>query len=211
MLFRSGWRIAGVARSERDLGEFARGGEGILTLARDISTSAICNEIVAQVRERFGRIDALVNNAGYAPLLSLDQTTDEVWQQAIDTNLSAAFYLARACWPEFKKQSGGVIVNVSSAAARDPFPGFIAYGAAKAALNNLGLSLAREGAKDNIRVHTVAPSATETEMFRKLPGMAEYPAESTMSPEEVARVIVQCIAGELSLTSGEVIYLHKGA
>jgi len=206
-----GWRLALVARSEKDLHESAASLKDALVVMADIAQRSAADNIVSQVRERFGRIDALVNNAGYAPLLSLEQTTDEVWQQAIDTNLSAAFYLSRACWPEFKKQSGGVIVNVSSAAARDPFPGFIAYGAAKAGLNNLGLSLAREGAKDNIRVHTIAPSATETEMFRNLPGMAGYPAESTMAPEDVARVIVQCIAGELSLTSGEVIYLHKGA
>lgn len=159
--------------------------------------------------DAFGRVDALVNNAGYAPLLSLEQTTDEVWRDAIDVNLSATFWLARECWPIFKRQGGGVIVNVSSAAARDPFTGFIAYGAAKAGLNNLGLSLAREGAKDNIRVHTIAPSATETEMFRALPGMASFPKDATMSPDDVARVIVQCITGELAHTSGEVIYLHK--
>ncbi|CAN5704311.1 SDR family oxidoreductase [soil metagenome] len=207
-----GWQVALVARSEKDLHESAASLKDALVVTADISQRSSGDKIVAQVRERFGRVDALVNNAGYAPLLSLEQTTDEVWQEAIATNLSAAFYLARACWPEFKKQGGGVIVNVSSAAARDPFPGFIAYGAAKAALNNLTLSLAREGAKDNIRAHAIAPSATETEMFRNLPGMADYPAESTMSPADVARVIVQCIAGELSLTtSGEVIYLHKGA
>ena len=203
-LSRLGWRVAAVARSTISA-------DGMLSLAFDIKTSEACRKVVAETVKAFGRIDALVNNAGYAPLLSIEQTTDEVWQQAIDTNLSAAFYLSRACWPEFKKQGGGVIVNVSSAAARDPFAGFIAYGAAKAALNNLGLSLAREGANDNIRVHTIAPSATETEMFRNLPGMANYPTESTMSPDDVAGVIVQCIAGELSLTSGEVIYLHKGA
>jgi 3-oxoacyl-[acyl-carrier protein] reductase len=203
-LSRLGWRVAAVARSTISA-------DGMLSLAFDIKTSEACRKVVAETVKAFGRIDALVNNAGYAPLLSIEQTTDEVWQQAVDTNLSAAFYLSRACWPEFKKQGGGVIVNVSSAAARDPFAGFIAYGAAKAALNNLGLSLAREGAKDNIRVHTIAPSATETEMFRNLPGMANYPTESTMSPDDVAGVIVQCIAGELSLTSGEVIYLHKGA
>ena len=206
-----GWRVALVARSENDLRESADALKDSIVVAADIAQPSLADKIVTRVLERFGRIDALVNNAGYAPLLSIEQTTNEVWRQAIDTNLSAAFYLARACWPEFRKQSGGAIVNVSSAAARDPFPGFIAYGAAKAALNNLGLSLAREGAKDNIRVHTIAPSATETEMFRSLPGMADYPTESTMSPDDVARVIVQCITGELSLTSGEVIYLHKGA
>lgn len=206
-----GWRVALVARSQQHLTEAAVGLTNAMVIAIDIVKPASAESIVSQVRERFGRVDALVNNAGYAPSLSLEQTTDDDWQQAIDTNLSAAFYLSRACWPEFKKQGGGVIVNVSSAAARDPFAGFIAYGAAKAGLNNLGLSLAREGAKENIRVHTIAPSATETEMFRKLPGMTEFPAESTMAPADVARVIVQCIAGELALTSGEVIYLHKGA
>jgi NAD(P)-dependent dehydrogenase (short-subunit alcohol dehydrogenase family) len=197
-----GWHVAVVARS-------AKSGDGTLALSRDLKTSEACAEVVAATMQAFGRIDALVNNAGYAPLLSIEQTTDQVWHDAIATNLSAAFWLSRACWSQFKKQGGGVIVNVSSAAARDPFPGFIAYGAAKAALNNLGLSLAREGAKDNIRVHTVAPGATETEMFRALPGMQDFPAESTMSPDDVARVIVQCVTGELALTSGEVLYLHK--
>ena len=201
-LSRAGWRVVVVARS-------AKSGDGALAISRDIGTSGACREVVTEATKAFGRIDALVNNAGYAPLLAIEQTTDEVWNDAMATNLSAAFWLTRACWPVFKKQRGGVIVNVSSVAARDPFPGFIAYGAAKAALNNLGLSLAREGAKDNIRVHTVAPGATETEMFRALPGMKDFPAESTISPEDVARIIVRCVTGELALTSGEVLYLHK--
>ena len=204
------WRVALVARSTEHLNEAAAGLNDAITIMADIAKgSNVADKIVEQVREKFGRIDALVNNAGYAPMLSLEQTTDQAWQDAIDVNLSAAFWLTRECWPIFKQQGGGVVVNVSSAAARDPFAGFIAYGAAKAALNNLGLSLAREGAKDNIRVHTIAPSATETEMFRALPGMASFPTESTMSPADVASVIVRCVTGELAHTSGEVIYLHK--
>ena len=210
MLSSKNWRVALVARSTDHLNEAASGLSNALTISVDIAKgSSVADQIVGEVRERFGRIDALVNNAGYAPLLSLEQTTDQVWRDAIDVNLSAAFWSTRSCWPEFKKQGGGVVVNVSSAAARDPFPGFIAYGAAKAAINNLSLSLAREGAKDAIRVHCIAPGATETEMFRSLPGMASFPSESTMSPDDVARVIVQCLSGELAHTSGEVIYLHK--
>jgi NAD(P)-dependent dehydrogenase (short-subunit alcohol dehydrogenase family) len=102
-----------------------------------------------------------------------------------------------------------VVVNVSSAAARDPFPGFAGYGAAKAGLNLFGLSAAREGQAIGVRVHTVAPAATETGMFRGLPGMGDYPAEKTLDPADVARVIGQCVSGELGHTSGEVIYLHK--
>jgi NAD(P)-dependent dehydrogenase (short-subunit alcohol dehydrogenase family) len=206
-----GWGLSLVSRSEQHLRETASQVKQSLVLPMDVSDPRNVNEIVARTIDRFGRLDAIVNNAGVAPMLGVEQTSDEVWRQAIDTNLSAAFYLSRAAWPLFKKQGGGAIVNISSAAGRDPFAGFAAYGAAKAGLNVLGLSLAREGAAHNIRVHTIAPGATETEMFRNLPGMSAYPREKTMSPDDVARVIVQCITGDLVHTSGEVIYLHKGA
>jgi len=206
-----GWGVSLVARSEMHLRETAQQVKKSLVLPIDVSDPRSAQQIINRTLDQFGRIDALVNNAGTAPMLSVEQTTDDIWRQTIDTNLSAAFYLARAAWPVFKKQRGGVIVNVSSAAGRDPFPGFSAYGAAKAGLNILGLSLAREGAADNIRVHTIAPGATETEMFRSLPGMREYPADKTMPPADVASVIVNCITGSLIHTSGEVIYLHKGA
>jgi NAD(P)-dependent dehydrogenase (short-subunit alcohol dehydrogenase family) len=102
-----------------------------------------------------------------------------------------------------------VVVNVSSAAARDPFPGFAAYGAAKAALNLFGLSAAREGLKIGVRVHTIAPGAVETAMFRQIMTPEQYSADLTLKPEDVATIIAQCVAGELRYTSGEVIYVHK--
>ena len=95
----------------------------------------------AALLEQFGRLDAIVHCAGLAPILKIEETTDQQWHDVIDTSLSAAFYLARAAWPAFVKQKGGVIVNISSLAARDPFVGFAAYGAAKAGMNLLGLAL----------------------------------------------------------------------
>ena len=135
--------------------------------------------------------------------------TVEQWRAVIDTNLSAAFYATRAAWPAFERQGGGVVVNISSAAARDPFPGFAAYGAAKAGLNLFGLSAAREGERIGVRVHTIAPGATETGMFRQLMTAEQYPPEKTLDPADVARVVLQCVRGDLRYTSGEVIYLHK--
>ena len=102
-----------------------------------------------------------------------------------------------------------ILADISSAAARDPFAGFTAYSAAKAGVNLLGLSLAREGAPHNIRVHTVAPAAVETEMFRKIVSKDQYPTEKTLAPEDVAKTVVACIAGDLQHTSGEVVWLHK--
>ena len=143
------------------------------------------------------------------PLVARVREAVAEWRAVIETNLSAAFYLCRAAWPAFERQGSGVVVNVSSAAARDPLAGFAAYGAAKAGLNLFGLSAAREGQRIGVRVHTIAPGATETGMFRSLPGMDQYPVAKTLDPSEVARIIGRCVAGDLRYTSGEVIYVHK--
>jgi 3-oxoacyl-[acyl-carrier protein] reductase len=88
-------------------------------------------------------------------------------------------------------------------------PGFLAYGAAKAGLNVLGLTLAREGAPAGIRVHTIAPGAVETEMFRSLVDEKTWPKDRTMAPEHVARVIAACADGTLAHASGEVIWIRR--
>jgi NAD(P)-dependent dehydrogenase (short-subunit alcohol dehydrogenase family) len=180
-----------------------------LVIPTDVSKADQVERAIRSTIEGFGRVDALVNAAGIAPILAIEETTIEQWHEVIDTNLSATFYACRAVWGQFKKQKSGVIVNISSAAARDPFAGFTAYGAAKAGVNLLGLSLAREGQPHNVRIHTVAPSAVETEMFRKIVSKDQYPTEKILSPDDVANVVVQCITGDLKHTSGEVIWLSK--
>jgi NAD(P)-dependent dehydrogenase (short-subunit alcohol dehydrogenase family) len=204
-----GYRVALLARTKADLDAVAQPIPDALVLPTDVSKHEEVEHAVEATIERFGRIDVLINAAGVAPILTLEETTIEQWHEVIDANLSATFYACRAVWPHMKRQRGGAIVNMSSASARDPFAGFTAYGAAKAGVNLLGLSLAREGQPHNIRVHTVAPSAVETEMFRKIASKEQYPTEKTLSPEDVARTVVACIEGELKHTSGEVIWVHK--
>jgi NAD(P)-dependent dehydrogenase (short-subunit alcohol dehydrogenase family) len=208
-LHRLGYRLALVGRTQGTLDETRRRvAPSALAVAADVTRPADVNRAVAAALEALGRIDALVNVAGYAPELLVEQTTDQEWHKIIDTNLSSAFYMSRAAWPSLAK-SGGVIVNVSSMAARDPFNGLSAYGAAKAGLNLLSLGLARQGKDLGIRVHVVAPGAVETPMFRKLRSPQEFPTHLTLQPADVARVIGQCVAGDLRYTSGEVIYIHK--
>src|SRR3954470_17225947 len=103
-----GWGVSLVSRSEEHLRETARQVKQSLVLPMDVSDPRSAQQIVDRTLDEFGRLDAVVNNAGTAPMLSVEQTTDEIWRQTIDTNLSAAFYLARAAWPVFKKQGGGV-------------------------------------------------------------------------------------------------------
>ncbi len=206
----AGYQLAIISRTESELIETARlCGEGALALAGDVSDPIEVDRMVGLILGRMGRVDALVHCAGVAPSATIEQMTIEQWQSIINTNLSPIIYFCRLLWPVWRRQGGGVAVNVSSYAARDPFPGIGAYGAAKAGVNLLGLSLAREGAPINVRVHTVAPAATETTMLRKLFAADQIPSDQTLDPADVARTIAQCIRGDLKHTSGEVIYIHK--
>jgi 3-oxoacyl-[acyl-carrier protein] reductase len=205
-----GYALVLVSRTESDLRETEKRCNAACAIATvDIAKPQAARDAVQQACDRFGRLDAIVHCAGLAPILKVEETSDQQWHDVIDTNLSASFYLARAAWPIFVKQNAGVIVNISSLAARDPFVGFNAYAAAKAGLNLLGLSLAREGQPHNIRVHTVAPGATETAMFRKLLSPQQFSNEKTLDPADVARVVAQCVTGKLKHTNGEVIWVHK--
>lgn len=212
-LGRAGYRLALAARNESDLRQTARASDAaasdVLVVPADVTDPAQVDRLVARALDRFGRIDALVNVAGLAPVRPIRDMTVDQWRSVIDTNLSAVFYTTKACWPAFERQRSGVVVNVSSQSARDPFAGFAAYGAAKAGLNLFGHAAAREGEPIGVRVHTVAPGAVETAMFRGIATPEQWPAEKTLDPAEVARVIVSCVRGGLQYTSGEVIYLRK--
>lgn len=204
-----GYRLALCGRTAASLQATSSAAGGGLVLPADVTVPGDAEKLVAAAVAEFGRVDLLVNNAGIAPAIDFEQMTDQQWHAVIDTNLSAAFYLSRAVWPIFRRQGGGVIVNVSSLAARDPFPGFAAYGAAKAGLNLFGLSLARQGATIGVRICTVAPGAVETELLRSLFSPQQVSPQDALSPQDVAKVIGQCASGDLRFTSGEVIWMHK--
>lgn len=203
------YRLGLLARNAAELHEVQKTCGGGMVMSADVTDPAAVERAVQAVTAEFGRIDAIVHCAGFAPVRSIADMSVEEWREVMETNLSAAFYLCRAAWPVFAKQNHGVVVNISSEASRDPFPGFAAYGAAKAGVNLFGLSAAREGQKIGVRVHTIAPSAVETGMFRDIVPADQYPAEKTLAPQDVADVIVQCVTGALRYNSGEVIYLHK--
>lgn len=209
-LSQEGYRVALVGRRRQTLEATADELSGeAMVLPADVSDADEVGRLVEDVIGAFGRIDAAVHNAGLAPIRSVEQMTPGEWRAVIDTNLSAAFYLARAVWPTFRERRDGVIVNLSSFSSRDPFAGFAAYGAAKAGVNLLGLALGREGRELGIRVHTVAPAAVETPMFRQIMTPEQFATDKTLAPEDVARVVAQCVTGDLRHTSGEVIYLQR--
>jgi NAD(P)-dependent dehydrogenase (short-subunit alcohol dehydrogenase family) len=204
-----GYELALLSRNESELKQTAvLAGRG-LVIPTDVTKPEQIDDAIRKTVDAFARLDAIVHCAGLAPVRSIEQMSIDEWRRVIDTNLSAAFYLCRAAWPIFRMQHAGVIVNISSEASRDPFAGFTAYGSAKAALNLFSRCAAREGQEIGVRVHTIAPAAVETAMFRQILTPQQYPTEKTLSPHDVAKLIAQCVRGDLRYASGEVIYLHK--
>jgi NAD(P)-dependent dehydrogenase (short-subunit alcohol dehydrogenase family) len=204
-----GYRLLLTARGKPDLDSLAAQIRHSRPIPADVTSPDDVQLLVDEAIASFGRIDVLVNNAGLAPVATVEELSLADWHKVIETNLSSAFYLSKACWPIFRKQQRGCIVNISSFSSRDPLPGFVAYGAAKAGVNMLTLALAREGAPLGIRVYAIAPGAVETSMFRAIATEEQWPKEKTLQPSDIARAIAACVDGDLKYASGEVIFLSR--
>ena len=201
-----GYAVALVGRTAGKLEETAGRLTGnVLVHRADLRDPQSCAGAVQATADRFGRLDALCNVAGWARLTSLAAASDELWRTMLDTNLSSAFYLTRAAWPLFERQRAGVVVNVSSMASIDPFPGLGIYATAKAALNMLTRITATEGAAIGLRAVSIAPGAVETPMLRSAFDEQVIPRGAALDPSQVAELIADCITGRRRFDPGEVI------
>lgn len=146
----------------------------------------------AAVKARFGSVDILVNNAGVSSRTSIYDYTVEEFSKVLDINLKAVFVCAQAAARIMKEQGGGAIINTSSVVSIYGQAAGCAYPATKSAVNGLTKSLARELAKDHIRVNAVAPGVTKTDMVAALPqAMVErisagIPLGRVGEPEDIA-------------------------
>lgn len=167
---------------------------------KDMSHPDQAKSLAEETIYKFGRIDVLVNNAAVAPLSALEDISSETFENAINVNVRSIFYLTQKVWCQMKVQGRGVIVNISSLAAVDPFPGFSLYGSTKAWLDLLTVALASEGQDLGIRVYSIRPGAVETPMLRGL--FPDFPAEQCVSPDDVARLAQQLVLHPEQFQSG---------
>ena len=181
----------------------------VLTKPTDVTDAEQAEELIDAATDEFGRLDVLVNVAGFAQVAPVEKSTPDLWRKMIDTNLSSVIYLTAAAWPVFKEQGNGMVVNISSMAARDPLPGFALYGAAKVGVNMFTLMTAREGKDIGVKAVCVAPGAVETEMLRGMFNEKTVPADQCLAPEDVAAVIRDCVTGDREFTSGESIFVNR--
>lgn len=176
-----------------------------LSIPADVADSERAAEAIDRTVEAFSRIDALVLAAGTAPKVPIEQTTEAVLEESFFVNaFGKAFPIVRA-WPIFKRQRSGRVVIVSTMGTLDPFPGFFAYAASKAAADSFARSIKAEGKAIGVKGFAVNPGAVETDMLRRNFPEKVIPREKALAPEAVAAIIVACAAGERDEDNGKVI------
>ena len=174
-------------------------GSGHLLLQADITNPNEIQHMVDLVIKKYGRLDVLVNNAGYYEEIDfLDLSFDDwqkAWYRTININLTGTVNLSFLASQIMHRQGGGKIINITSRGAFRGEPTAPAYGAAKAAVNSFGQSFAKALGKENIYVYTIAPGFVDTEMLagaikdgREESMKNQSPLNRFARPDEIARI-----------------------
>ena len=205
-----------AARLEAAVKELESLGAPAMAVAADAAKREDADRLVEATRERFGRIDVLVNNAGITRDQLLVRMKDDDWDQVLDTNLRGVFLMTRAVGKVMMRQKSGRIINIASAAGAMGNPGQVNYSAAKAGVIGLTKASGRELAHWNILVNAVAPGLIETDMAASIPVEAreamlqQVPLKRIGQGREVAEV-VRFLAGDgASYITGQTIHVNGG-
>jgi NAD(P)-dependent dehydrogenase (short-subunit alcohol dehydrogenase family) len=193
------------------------GKDRVLALECDVAIPQQVNASIAQAVAHFGRIDALINNAGVAVFKPMLETTYEEWARVLDVNLGGPFLCTQACAPVMLKNGGGAVVNVASISGLRASTLRIAYGTSKAALLHLTKQQAAELGNAGIRVNAVAPGPVDTKMAKDVHTAdirAGYhdaiPLNRYGTEEEIAAAIVFLCSDSASYINGQTLAVDGG-
>lgn len=143
-----------------------RGEQEALFLQCDVANEAQVADCVEQIREQYGRVDVLVNNAGVVLVKPFDEITWEEFRRTVDVNLGGHFLLCKYVLPLMKQQKSGAIINMGSVSGHVGQTDHVIYGATKGAILAMTRALAWELAPYNIRVNSISPGSVDTPMLR---------------------------------------------
>ena len=160
----AGWSVMAAGRDAARLEEVAVASDNIATWEGDLDSAEACDELVADTVEEFGRIDCLVNCAGILYRGNAADTSDEDWRDTMHVNLDVPFYLSRAALPYLLK-SAGSIVNIASDWGLRAGADHVAYCASKGGLVMLTRAMAKDHAREGLRVNAICPGDVDTPML----------------------------------------------
>ena len=208
----AGWTVVGADLRETE--------DVALSVVTDVSDRRQTERLAEEALERFGRIDALVNNAAYyTPIVKrpFEEIDDAEWSKVFDVNVRGAWLCARAVAPAMRGQRYGKIVNVSSMTVPTAPPGFAHYVASKAAIVGLTRALARELGEDGICVNTLTPDyiAFDRDYDNRQLEMADALAAQrifarTQAPEDMIGALLFLLGPGSDFVTGQNIWVNGG-
>ena len=220
-LAREGYAVCVNCRQRIDLarqlaGQIGAEGGRAIAVQADVSDRAAVDAMVEQVRQTFGPVTLLVNNAGVAGMALFQDVTDELWDRYFSVNLNGARNTIQAVLPAMLHEKGGCIVNVSSIWGQHGASCEVTYSCPKHALIGLTRSLAMELAPTHIRVNCVAPGVIRTDMLDALPPEVlpqlaqETPLGRLGTPEDIAHAVAFLAGDQASFITGQVLTCDGG-
>jgi acetoacetyl-CoA reductase len=189
---------------------------GELFIKADVTKKEEISQAILQIEDKLGPIYGVVANAGITKDNLFQHLTDEEWHQVMNVNVNGVYNTIKELVPGFYERKEGAIVFVSSIVGESGNMGQANYAASKAALIGLAKSLAKEGARYNVRTNVVSPGFTETDMTSSIPEkvkekiVSSIPFRRFAQPEEIAWAIAFMLSPKSSYITGEVLRVNGG-
>ena len=189
---------------------------GIPHFKFDVADFDACKQGIAEIEDKLGPVEVLVNNAGITRDTTIHKMTPEQWQAVIQTNLTSCFNMCRNVIEGMRDRGFGRIVNIGSLNGRAGQYGQVNYAAAKSGIHGFTKALALEGASRNITVNAVAPGYVLTDMVKAVPEKvlekiaARIPVGRLGDPEDIARAVMFLVADEAGFITGSTLDINGG-
>ena len=215
-LAREGAKVAFTYSQNKALADEIANGDTIVGFQTDATDFAQAKELVKQVKEKWGAVDMLVNNAGITRDKLAVMMSEKDWDDVIDTNLKGAFNISKPVVGVMIRQRRGVILNITSISGIVGMPGQVNYSASKAGVIGFTKALAKELAKAQIRVNAMAPGFVETDMTAglneeyKAKALQQVPLGRFAKPEDIAAVALFLLSDKASYITGQVLQVDGG-